>query len=89
MSASIIWDSEAWEDYLWQQSNDKASLKRINALIKSILREGATGGIGKPEPLKGRSPWWSRRINEKYHLVYKVEDNAIYIAQCKGHYDDK
>ncbi len=55
-----VWDEEAWEDYLYWQTQDKKTLKRINQLIKDIDRNGYEG-IGKPEPLRGNlSGYWSR-----------------------------
>ena len=65
-----IWFDEAWEDYLYWQSQDKKTLKRINMLIRDIERDGFDG-IGKPEPLKGEfAGLWSRRIDEMNRLVY-------------------
>ncbi|MCM1122297.1 MAG: Txe/YoeB family addiction module toxin [Eubacterium sp.] len=84
-----IWDDDAWEDYLYWQNQDKKTLKRVNALIKDIDRNGYEG-IGKPEPLLGKwSGYWSRRIDEKNRLIYKISDNTIRIAQCRIHYGDK
>lgn len=84
-----IWDDEAWDDYVYWQTQDKKTLKKINSLIKDIDRNGYEG-IGKPEPLTGnRSGYWSRRIDEKNRLVYKIVDNTIRIAQCRTHYGDK
>lgn len=84
-----IWSDEAWEDYLYWQTQDKKTLKHINALIKDIDRNGPTEGIGNPEPLKGNlQGYFSRRINEKDRLVYRVENGQLLIAQCRNHYDD-
>ena len=83
-----IWDDEAWEDYVYQQTQDKKTLKKINTLIKDIDRNGYEG-IGKPEPLTGNlSGYWSRRIDEKNRLVYKIVGDTIHIAQCRTHYGD-
>ena len=83
-----IWADEAWEDYLYWQSQDKKTLKRVNMLIKDIERDPFSG-IGKPEPLKGDlSGFWSRRIDDANRVVYRVKDGALEIASCKGHYDD-
>jgi len=83
---TLIFSSQAWEDYLYWQQTDKAVLKRINALIKDIQRSPFEG-IGKPEALKhGLSGYWSRRINDEHRIVYKVVDNAIRIAQLRYHY---
>lgn len=84
-----IWDDDAWEDYVYWQTQDKKTLKRINALLKDIDRNGCEG-IGKPEPLTGNwSGYWSRRIDEKNRLVYRIVDETIRIAQCRTHYGDK
>ena len=79
-----IWSDDAWEDYLYWQTQDKKTLKRINQLIQDIERNGCMKGIGKPEPLKeDLSGFWSRRIDEEHRLVYRVVDGNIEIAQCK------
>ena len=86
MGRVLQWDVDARMDYCeWQK--DKATLKRINALIKDTLRDPFTG-IGKPEPLKhDLAGLWSRRINGADRLVYAVKDETIVILACKGHYD--
>ncbi len=84
------WYDDAWEDYVYWQSNDKKLLKRINKILKDIERGGYSEGIGKPEPLKGDlSGWWSRRIDEKNRIVYRVKDQRLEIIQCGSHYRDK
>jgi toxin YoeB len=83
----INWHDQAWEDYIYWQGNDKQMLKRINALIKDILRNPFSG-IGKPELLKHEwSGFWSRRINDEHRLVYTIKDGNLIIAQCRYHYD--
>jgi toxin YoeB len=82
----LIFSETAWEDYLYWQRIDRKMLQRINELIQVISRTPFEG-IGKPEPLKySFKGYWSRRINDEHRLVYKVQDNAILIAQCKYHY---
>ncbi|HEY9196900.1 MAG TPA: Txe/YoeB family addiction module toxin [Mucilaginibacter sp.] len=82
----IIFLEPGWEDYLYWQTTDKSILKKINALIKEIERSPYNGS-GKPEPLRHNlSGWWSRRINLEHRLVYKAEDDAIFILQCRYHY---
>ena len=84
----LLWEDRAWSDYLYWQTQDKKTLKRINALIKDILRSPYQG-IGKPEPLRENlSGWWSRRIDDTHRIVYKEQDGNIIIASCFGHYDD-
>jgi len=82
----LIFSEKAWKDYLYWQRNDKKTLKRINLLIRDILRVPYEG-IGKPEPLRhGLSGYWSRRITDEHRIVYKAEDSAILIAQLRYHY---
>jgi toxin YoeB len=82
----IIFSSQGWEDYLHWQSTDKKLVKRINELIKEITRTPFQG-TGKPEPLRhALGGYWSRRINDEHRLVYKVEDEAVLIAQARYHY---
>lgn len=85
-----IWSDDAWADYLYWQTQDKKTLKRINQLIKDIERNGCMEGVGSPEALRGDLQGeFSRRINEKDRLVYHMEDGRIYISHCRGHYGDK
>ena len=82
----FIFAANAWEDYLYWQKSDRKVLNRINALIKDIQCQPFEG-IGKPEPLKhGLSGYWSRRITDEHRMVYKVEGDAILIAQLRYHY---
>ena len=82
----LIFAEAAWQDYCYWQTQDKQLLKRINQLIQEIQREPFTG-IGKPEPLKhALSGYWSRRINDEHRIVYKVEHDALLIAQLRHHY---
>ena len=84
----LMWEDRAWEDYLFWQSQDKKTLKRINSIIKDIQRN-VYSGLGKPEPLKGNlSGYWSRRIDEANRIVYFEKDGVIYILSCRGHYDE-
>jgi len=86
MTRQLAWTDEAWNDYVYWQSQDKKTLKRINKLItdtKCFLFEG----IGKPEPLKENlSGFWSRRIDETNRLVYAVSDTYLTIISCRYHY---
>ena len=87
MSNDILFTETAWEDYCYWQNQDKKTLKKINQLLNDIKRHNFTG-IGKPEPLKNElSGFWSRRIDGKNRIVYKIENDIIQIIQCKGHYD--
>jgi len=82
----ILWDKSAWDDYQFWIDNDRKVLQKINSLIKECQRT-PFAGIGKPEALKQNlSGFWSRRITGEHRLIYKVEDDILYIAQCKYHY---
>lgn len=82
-----VFTDNAWEDYLYWQSTDKAMVKKINSLIKDIKRNPCKG-LGKPEPLRHElSGFWSRRIDPGHRLIYKVEADSIQIVQCRYHYD--
>ena len=86
---NLLWTDAGWEDYLYWQNEDRKILKRINELIKDVNRNGFKGK-GKPEPLEGNwKGYWSRRIDSKHRLVYKMENGVITIAQCRSHYGDK
>ena len=82
----LIFADAAWEDYLFWQQQDKRMVERINKLIKEVQREPFSG-IGKPEPLKhALAGYWSRRLTDEYRMVYKVEGEALLIAQLRYHY---
>jgi toxin YoeB len=87
----LVWHPDAWDEYVSWQAANRRILKRINTLIRDILR-GDDGGIGKPELLKGDlSGWASRRINEEHRLVYRVvaAHNQLEILSCRYHYADR
>lgn len=78
---------ESWEDYLYWQKTDKKILARINKIIKDIARS-PYDGIGKPEPLKHKyRGFWSRRIDEEHRIIYRIDDQEIWIVKCRYHYD--
>ena len=83
---NLIFSENAWDDYLYWQKTDKKVLKRINQLISDIQRSPFEG-IGKPEPLKhALSGYWSRRIDSEHRIVYRTDDDAVFIAQLRYHY---
>ena len=83
-----IWSDKAWDDYLYWQTQDKKTLKKVNQLIKDIERSNFEG-LGKPEALKGNlSGFWSRRIDDANRLIYRINGEFIDILSCKGHYEN-
>ena len=87
MSSRILaWTDEAWNSYIYWQTQDKKTLKRINKLIQAT-KKTPFSGIGKPEPLKENlSGFWSRRIDDTNRLIYAVDDEYLTIISCRFHY---
>lgn len=86
---NILFTDTGWTQYTDWQMQDKKTVKRINHLLKSIDRDGAMQGIGKPELLKhDKSGLYSRRIDETNRLVYEMSGDQIIVKSCKGHYED-
>ena len=84
----LLWEDRAWEDYLYWQSQDRKTLKRINALIEAMKRNPFEV-VGKPEPLKGNlHGYWSRRIDRTNRIVYFGENGILYVISCRGHYEE-
>jgi toxin YoeB len=82
----LVFTESAWDDYQWFVSHDRQLLKRINSLIKDVIRS-PFDGIGKPERLKADlSGYWSRRISDEHRLVYAVKADDIVIVACRYHY---
>ena len=89
MNRCLAWTEEAWSDYLYWQTQDKKTLKRINKLIEVVKRQPFEG-IGKPESLKENlSGFWSRRIDDTHRLIYAITDEYITIISCRYHYSQK
>lgn len=85
-SRLLCWTDDAWRDYVYWQSQDRKTLKRINKLILDVKRMPFEG-IGKPEALKENlTGFWSRRIDDTNRLVYAVDDTSITILSCWYHY---
>lgn len=86
MSRKLAWTDAGWSDYVYWQSQDKKTLKRINTLVAAIKR-APFEGMGKPEPLRQNlAGFWSRRIDEANRLVYAVDNTHITIIACRYHY---
>lgn len=80
-----LFTDNGWKDYVYWQTEDRKPLKKINSLINDISRNGNVGMV-KPEPLTGNlSGYWSRRINDKNRLIYRIDEENIYILSCRYH----
>lgn len=85
--SKLIFTENAWDDYLYWQTQDRKTLRRVNLLLRDIQRDSFSG-IGKPEPLKNDfTGLWSRRIDEYNRIVYRVYENMVEVVQCRNHYD--
>ena len=83
---NLVFTASAWSEYVFWQAQDKKTLRKINELLRDVMRNPFTG-IGKPEALKHEDGQFSRRIDEKNRLVYRVDtDNNIVVISCKDHY---
>ncbi|MGL5865146.1 MAG: type II toxin-antitoxin system YoeB family toxin [Dermatophilaceae bacterium] len=49
----LVWDENAWADYLWRQAQDRRVLTRITLLLNDIRRDGVNASSGPG--LAGRS----------------------------------
>lgn len=83
----LVFTAHGWDDYLYWQKTDKATINRLNRLLDEVLRD-TVGGIGKPEPLRHiLAGCWSRRIDEEHRLVYLVDGDDIVVLQARYHYE--
>jgi len=76
---------------LIHKSGDKSSISKVEKILEELSEHPETG-TGKPERLKySWIGYWSRRINKKDRLVYKIEDEVITVTVVSAikHYGDK
>ena len=86
--SEITFTETGFEHYVYWQAQDKKNLQKINRLLKSITRDGALEGEGKPEKLKHKDGEYSRRIDKENRLVYEFSEDKITVKACRGHYED-
>lgn len=85
---TLFWQSDAWKEYTELQS-DKALLKKVNNLIKDVMRNGHNASYGKVEMLRGDfAGFASVRIDKKNRIIFKADEYQITIIQCGEHYKD-
>ena len=86
---SLLWNADAWTEYESLQA-EKATLKKVNKLLKELMRNGYQCSYGKVEMLKGDfSGYASIRIDKKNRLIFCTDETTVTIIQCGGHYGDK
>lgn len=77
-----------WAEFQDLLKLDHKLFMRTLDLIEAVSREPITG-IGKPEPLRHQlGGCWSRRINERHRLVYRVSGQTLIILSCIYHYGE-
>lgn len=85
---SLVFEGNTWAKYEQLRASDKKLHKALCRLLKEMLRGNPASGSGMPEPLKhGLSGLWSRRISHKDRLIYKFDDESVYLFAIGGHYD--
>jgi toxin YoeB len=85
---SLVFEGRTWEVYEDLRQRDKRMHKNLCAILKEMLRDDPSTGLGKPEALRhSLSGFWSRRLSQRDRLVYKFDDNHIYVFAIGGHYD--
>lgn len=85
---SLVFEGNTWASYEELRQKDKKMHKTLCRVLKEMLRNDPSTGLGKPEPLKHNlSGLWSRRISQKDRVIYKYDDNSIFIFAIGGHYD--
>ena len=77
MAHNITFSPDAWADYLYWQSEDKKTLKRINKLLQELQRDGAVQGMGKSEILRGKKGM-SKRIDKENRLSIQWRMTALW-----------
>ena len=85
---SLVFEGRTWVMFEDLRRRDKRMHNNLCAILKEMLREDPSTGLGKPEALRHNlSGFWSRRISQKDRLIYKFDDTHVYIFAIGGHYD--
>lgn len=84
---SLVFEGKTWEIYEELRKKDQKLHRNLCKVLKEMLRGDPTQGLGKPEPLKHNlSGFWSRRLSQGDRIIYKFDENYIYIFAIGGHY---
>ena len=87
--SKITFTEKGWEEYQYWLGENRKVLQKIAQLLKSIERDGPLNGEGQPERLLYAEDEYSRRIDKKNRLVYRVDGDQIIVEACLGHYEDR
>lgn len=86
---SLVFEGKTWETYEALREKDKKLHKALCQLLTEMLRDAPSQGMGKPEQLRHNlTGFWSKRISQKDRLIYKFDENSVYIFAIGGHYED-
>ena len=86
---SLVFEGKTWEVYEALRQTDKKQHEKLRQILKEMLRNDPRYGLGKPEPLKHNfSGLWSRRLSDKDRVIYRFDEQAVFIFAIGGHYDD-
>jgi toxin YoeB len=86
---SLVFEGKTWEVYEALRLKDKKQHEQLCRILKEMLRNNPTEGLGKPEPLKHHlSGFWSRKLSQKDRLIYRFDTDFIFIFAIGGHYED-
>ena len=86
---SIVFEGNTWKKYEDLRRKDKVLHKNLCKIIQEMQRDDPSQGLGKPEPLKHKlSGFWSRRLSQKDRIIYKYDNESIYIFAIGGHYEE-
>jgi len=87
---SLVFEGNSWAEYEQLRERDKKMHNALRKLLKEMVRGNPASGTGKPEKLKHNlQGLWSRRLSQKDRLIYKFDDNYLYIFAIGGHYQDR
>jgi toxin YoeB len=85
---SLVFEGKTWQVYEDLRIKDGKLHRNLCKILKEMIREDPSIGLGKPEPLKhDLSGFWSRRLSQKDRLIYKFDEQYIYIFAIGGHYE--
>lgn len=83
----LIFEGDSWSEYEKLRMDDKKAHTKLRNIIKEMLRNDPSQGIGKPEQLKyDLSGYWSRRLTQHHRVVYHFDDEALYVTAVGSHY---
>jgi toxin YoeB len=89
MRASVF-EGDTWETYEALREKDRRLHRNLCRLVREMQRGDPAAGSGKPEALKhGLSRLWSRRLSQRDRLIYRFDEDAIYVFAIGGHYEDR